>query len=163
MSCACTLYTYICWQATAAIIATFERVFIRFYIFEIPLLIKIPPTVKYALRSVIRYLSAKGVKAVEIHRNICEVYGQNTMSDEMVRKWVRAFTDVHGGERSGRPSVISDDLLQKVDEKVKMNRRFTISSLSEEFPQVSRSVLYEIVSKRLNRVAVGITSGGKFL
>ena len=34
------------------------------------------------IRSVIRYLSAKGVKAVEIHRNICEVYGQNIMSDE---------------------------------------------------------------------------------
>ena len=41
--------------------------------------------------SVIRYIGAKGVKAVEIHRNICEVYGQNIMSDGMVRKWVRAF------------------------------------------------------------------------
>ena len=37
-----------------------------------------------------------------------------------------------------------------------MNRRFTISSLSEDFAQVSHSVLYEIVSKR---VAVAITSG----
>ena len=76
------------------------------------------------------------------------------MSDGMVRKWVRAFKDerkkVHDEERSWRPSVISDDLLLKVDEKVKMNRRFTISSLSEEFPQVSHSVLYEVVSKRLN-------------
>jgi hypothetical protein len=34
--------------------------------------------------SVIRYLSAKGVKAVEIHCNICEVYGQNIMSNGMV-------------------------------------------------------------------------------
>ena len=32
------------------------------------------------IRSVIRYLSAKGVKALEIHRNICEVYAQNIMS-----------------------------------------------------------------------------------
>ena len=45
------------------------------------------------IHSVIRYLSAKGVKAVEIHHNICEVYGQNIMSDGMVRKWVRAFKD----------------------------------------------------------------------
>ena len=51
-------------------------------------------------------------------------------------------------------------MLQKVNEKVKMYLRFTISSLSEEFPQVSHSVLYEIVSKH---VAVTITSGGKFL
>ena len=64
------------------------------------------------------------------------------MSDGMVREWVRAFKDgrknVHDEERSGRLSVISDDLLQKVNEKVKMNRHFMISSLSEEFPQVSR-------------------------
>jgi hypothetical protein len=82
----------------------------------------------------------------------------------MVCKWVRGFKDgrmnVHDVERSGRQSVISDDLLQKFDEKVKVNRRLTISSLSEEFPQVSRSLLYEIVSKH---VAVAITSGGKFL
>jgi hypothetical protein len=45
------------------------------------------------IRSVIRYLSAKGVKAVVIHCNICEVYGQNIMSDGMVRKWVRTFKD----------------------------------------------------------------------
>ncbi|GFY00653.1 HTH_48 domain-containing protein [Trichonephila clavipes] len=72
----------------------------------------------------------------------------------MVRKWVRAFKDggsnIHDEERSGRPSVITDELIQKVDCKVKENRRFTISSLAEKFPAVSRSVLYEIVSERLN-------------
>ena len=68
MSCACTLYTYICWQATAAITATFERVYIRLYIFEMPPLIENPADCE--MRSVIRYLSAEGVKAVEIHRNM---------------------------------------------------------------------------------------------
>ncbi|KAF2901006.1 hypothetical protein ILUMI_05181 [Ignelater luminosus] len=56
------------------------------------------------VRSVIHFLSAKGVKAIEIHRNICEVYGQNIMSDGMVLKWVRAFKDgrknVHDKERN---------------------------------------------------------------
>ena len=95
MSCACTLYTYICWQATAAITATFECVYIRLYTFEMPPLIENPADCE--MRSVIRYLSAEGVKAVEIHCSICEVYGQNIMRDEMVRKWVRAFKD--GGQR----------------------------------------------------------------
>ena len=89
------------------------------------------------IRSVIRYLKAKGVKAVEIHRNICEVYGQTIMSDGMVRKWVRVFKDgrknVHDEERSGRPSVIINDLLQKFNEKVKMSRRFTISSFQKSY------------------------------
>lgn len=43
--------------------------------------------------AIIRFLSAKGVKAVEIHRQICEVYEQNIMSDGMVCKCVRAFKD----------------------------------------------------------------------
>ena len=107
--------------------ATFERVYIRLYIFEMP--------ANCEICSVISYLSAKGVKAVEIHRNICEVHGHNIMSDGMARKWVRAFKDgrknVHDKERSGRPSVIRYDLLQKVDEKVKMNRRFKISSFQK--------------------------------
>ena len=117
----------------------------RLYIFEIRPLIENPADCE--IRFVIRYLSSKGVKAVEIHRNICEVYGQNILNDVMVRKWVKAFKgrkNVHDKEQNGRPSVISDDLLKKVDEKVKMNRRLTISSLSEECPRVSRSVLYEI-------------------
>jgi hypothetical protein len=83
VSCASTLYTYICWQATAAITATFERVYIRLYIFEMSPLIENP--IDCEICSVIRYLSAKGVKAVEIYCHICEVYGQN-MSDGMVHK-----------------------------------------------------------------------------
>ncbi|CAL1292114.1 unnamed protein product [Larinioides sclopetarius] len=70
----------------------------------------------------------------------------------MVRKWVRAFkdgrTNIHDEERRWRPSVITDDFIQKVGSKVKENRRFTISSLSEEFPVVSRSFLHEIVFER---------------
>ncbi|GFY27883.1 histone-lysine N-methyltransferase SETMAR [Trichonephila clavipes] len=106
------------------------------------------------VRTVIRFLCAQGFKSVDIHHQISEVYGENIMSDGMGRKWLRVFkdgrTNIHDEERSGRPSVITDELIQKVDCKVKENRRFTISSLAEMFPAVSRSVLYEIVSERLN-------------
>lgn len=33
---------------------------------------------------------------------------------------------VHDEERSGRPSIITDDLVQKDNEKLRDNRRFTI-------------------------------------
>ncbi|GBN72461.1 hypothetical protein AVEN_82501-1 [Araneus ventricosus] len=121
-----------------------------------PLLVsqlKIPLTVKYA-RTVIYFLNAKDVKAANIHRQISEVYGENITSEGMVRKWVRAFKDgrrnVHDKERSGRFSLITEDLVQIVDEKVRENRRFTISSLSDEFPEVSGSVFYGIVTEHLN-------------
>ncbi|GFX69177.1 HTH_48 domain-containing protein [Trichonephila clavipes] len=106
------------------------------------------------VRAVIRFLCAQGFKSVDIHPQISAVYGENIMRDGMVRKWVRAFkdgrTNIHDEERSGRPSVIPDELINIVDCKVKENRRFAISSLAEKFPAVSRSVLYEIVSERLN-------------
>ncbi|GBL70922.1 hypothetical protein AVEN_46045-1, partial [Araneus ventricosus] len=106
------------------------------------------------IRSVIRFLNAKVVKVAEIHRQISEAYDGNIMSEGMVRKWVRAYKDgrtvVHHEERSGRPSVITEDLVQKVDEKVRKNRRFTISSFSNDFLQPSRSVLYGIVTRHLN-------------
>lgn len=75
------------------------------------------------------------------------------MSDSMVRRWVRQFKEgrdtVHDEERSGRPSVVSDDLVCSVEEKIKENRKFTITDLAHEFPQVSRTVMYEIVTEKL--------------
>jgi transposase len=81
------------------------------------------------LRSVIRFLNAKNIKPVDIHRQICEVYGENAMSDSMVRRWMRLFnegrTNVHDEERTGRPSLISDVLVQEIEKKIHENRRFT--------------------------------------
>ena len=60
------------------------------------------------------------------------------MGESMVRKWVRMFKEgrenVHDEPRSGRPSLVSDDLTNKVEIMVKEDRRFTLSSLSSNFP-----------------------------
>lgn len=105
------------------------------------------------IRSVIRFLTARNVSAAEIHLQISEVYGPNAMSDSKVRKWVRAFKDgrenVHDEPRSGRPSVITEDLVNAVDEKIREDRRFTISTLALEFPNVGRTTLHKIVSENL--------------
>ncbi|GBO26776.1 hypothetical protein AVEN_136984-1 [Araneus ventricosus] len=69
------------------------------------------------VRSIIRFLNAKNAKPAEIHRQIVEIYGENVMTDGMVRKWVRQFNDgrtnVHDEARSGRSSVVNDGWLQK--------------------------------------------------
>jgi len=44
---------------------------------------------------------------------------------------------------------VDDDLVRKVDERVRDDRRFTISDLSLHFPQISRTLLYDIVSSHL--------------
>jgi hypothetical protein len=48
-----------------------------------------------------------------------------------------------------RPSVVTDDLVQSVDQNICEGRRFTISELSCEFPQISCPALYEIITVRL--------------
>jgi len=105
------------------------------------------------IRSVIRFLSARNVIPSEIHHHICQVYGDNVMSDGVVRKWVRVFNEwrenEHDEARSGRPSLVSDGLVRKVNERVLDDRRFTISDLSLHFPQISRTLLYENVSSHL--------------
>lgn len=86
----------------------------------------------------IRFLTARNQSAAEMHRQYSEVYGSNAMSEGKVQKWVREFkngrTNVHDEERSGRPSVITDDLVAAVESKIREDRRFTISTLSLEFP-----------------------------
>jgi hypothetical protein len=57
-------------------------------------------------------------------------------------------TNVHDEERSGWPSVASDNFVESVDEKICEMWRFTISVLLCEFPQISRTVLYEIITVR---------------
>jgi hypothetical protein len=52
--------------------------------------------------------------------------------------------NVHDEERSGRPSEI-----QSVDQIICERRRFRISEISCEFPQISRTVLYKIITVRL--------------
>jgi len=42
-------------------------------------------------------------------------------------------------------------LVRKVNERVRDDRRFTISDLSLHFPQISRTLLYDIISSNLGR------------
>jgi hypothetical protein len=53
-------------------------------------------------------------------------------------------TNVHDEERSVQPYVMSDELVQ-IERLL-----FKISKLSFEFPQISSTVLYEIITVRLD-------------
>ena len=86
------------------------------------------------------------------HRKFCQVYGPNVMSKQMVRRWCRQFTaglqHVHDEERSGRPSIITDNLVE-FGGNIMENRRVTITELSSHFPQIYRSLLHKIVTEPL--------------
>jgi hypothetical protein len=46
----------------------------------------------------------------------------------------------------GQPSVVSDDLVQSVEQKICERQHFTISEVLCEFPQISCTVLYGIIT-----------------
>ncbi|GFX59762.1 HTH_48 domain-containing protein [Trichonephila clavipes] len=105
------------------------------------------------VQSVIRFLLAKNLKPMEIYLQVCEEYGCNVMNERSIQKWCIQFkngrTNVHDEEKSGSPSIVSDKLLAKVDEKIRENHHFTIKELSLSFPQVSLTLLFEIVTQKL--------------
>ena len=85
-----------------------DSVYIVFCAFKIFKIIKRPANCE--IWSVIPFLNATNVKLADIHRQICEVYNENAMSEGMVRKWVRKFSDghnMHDKLRSGRPSAVT--------------------------------------------------------
>ena len=52
-------------------------------------------------RGVVRFLSAEGVKPVQIHQRMLAQYGQSTMSQRKVYDWVESF-------KSGRTRVTDE-------------------------------------------------------
>ena len=107
---------------------------------------------KCKVRSVIRFLEAKCELSGEIHKRIVAVHG-NVMNRQNVTKWCRQFsegrTDVHEEQRSGRPSLISDDLLQEIEGEMCTNRRVTIRELHHIIPEVSKTTIHEAVTEKL--------------
>jgi hypothetical protein len=61
------------------------------------------------------------MSAAEIHCEICTVYSQNVMSEGTVRQWCSSKKGkqmlMMKGEVVGRPSAVSDNLVQSADQK----------------------------------------------
>jgi hypothetical protein len=65
-----------------------------------------------------------------------EVHGEGAMNEGNVRKWLRLFEEdrnnTHDEERSGRASIVIDDLKEEVNTEIGECRLFTISELHEK-------------------------------
>ncbi|KAG5338560.1 SETMR methyltransferase, partial [Acromyrmex heyeri] len=75
------------------------------------------------------------------------------MNRTSVFKWCREFkngrTSVHDDQRSGRPSILTDDIVEKIENALRDDRRLTVDELSAMFPQISRSLLHETITETL--------------
>jgi hypothetical protein len=100
------------------------------------------------INAIIRFLHVKDMSRAEMNRELFTVCGQNESVKEIQDSGVECSkmdgrTNVHDEERSCRPSVVSDGLVQSE------RRRFTNSEFSYEFPHISRTVPNEAITVRL--------------
>jgi len=148
--CACVLNLLILWQGTDGICRYSNSVYASCCVFIMFKKIENPTTCE--MWSVIHFLNAKNMTPAQI-RQLCVVYGEHATSISVVQRWVQLFNvgckNVHNDPWSGQLSVVNEDLVSAVEEKVRENRQFTITSLSLHFPQISWSRLYKIVSDKL--------------
>ena len=90
----------------------------------------------------------------------CTALGENGCTDivsrqlrdsYMIRRWCEQFTEgrtnVHNEDRSGRPSLVTLEVMESVRQAILQNQCFTISELSRQFPQMSHSLLHDVVSQ----------------
>jgi len=149
--CTCVPSLLILWQGTDAICRHSNSVYASCCLFI--MFNKIENPAACEMQCVICFLNGKNMKPAEIRRQLCDVYWEHAMSSSVVWRWVRLFNEgcenVHDDPWSSRPSVVNEDLVHAVEEKIRENRRFTITSLSLHFPQITRSLLREIVSDKL--------------
>jgi hypothetical protein len=93
-------------------------------VFEMAALTQSPT--KCEMHSAIWFLNVKHERPAEIHKQFFAVYG-DVMNRQNMKKWCHEFsrgrTDVHDEQTSGRPSLISNDLLQKTEEKLEQTGR----------------------------------------
>ena len=65
-------------------------------------------------RNILLFEFNRGVKAAEVPRNICAVYGDNAITESMAKKWFSCFKDsfdISDTPRSGRPLRFDEDCL----------------------------------------------------
>ena len=125
------------------------------------------------VRGVIRFLQAENVRPSEFHRRLVAVYGEHVMNAASVRKWCTIFrngrTDVHDAERSGRPSVITDALKQKVNRIIRENsqlakctnnvRKCLVQLCTKLSPNIWSTAKFEHVGYRGGQVAIWYEEG----
>ena len=104
------------------------------------------------LRAAIHFLSAKGTTPIDIHHQLCKVYGPQCMDVKNVLKWIREFmygdTDIHDEQCSGQ-SLVSAEIIAKVELEQEMleNRRVTVRELCESISEISKSTIGNVAEE----------------
>jgi transposase len=75
----------------------------------------------------------------------------NVMNRQNVTKWCREFSEgrTNDEQRSSRPSLMSDDLLQEIEGEIRGDGRVTIRELHRIIPEVSKTTIHDAATEKL--------------
>lgn len=101
------------------------------------------------VRSVVRFLNAKGLQPTEIHKQLVEVYGEKVMVKSKVYSWCKKFNagrdNVADEHRSGRPSTgATETNIERINSLIREDRRIKIRSIAATV-DLSVGEVYKIV------------------
>ena len=104
-------------------------------------------------RTVIKFSTRKGLNAIEISKELQNVYKDSAPSYCTVAKWGAEFKGLeHAFEdapRMGRPSTITaDENIEAVERTVMRDRQISIRRLAEELA-IPKTTIYEIINSHM--------------
>ena len=100
-------------------------------------------------RAVIKFFIKKGLNAIEISKELDNVYKDSVPSYRTVTKWVAEFKDPKRGfgdaPRMGRPSIITaNENIEAVQRIIMHDRQISIRRLAEGL-----AIIHEIMNNRM--------------
>ena len=104
-------------------------------------------------RAVIKLFTRKGLNAIEISKELDNVYKDSAPSYHTVANWVAEFKDPERGfedaHRIGRPSnITADENIEAVEQIVMRNRQISIRRLAEELP-IPKTTIHEVMNNHV--------------
>ena len=84
-------------------------------------------------RQILLFYFRKGKKAAEAHKEICEVYGVNCLTEltcqNLLKKFRSGDFSLKDDQRSGRLSEVDDDIMKVI---IEFNRHITVREIAKQ-------------------------------
>ncbi|XKL61874.1 hypothetical protein PGB90_001707 [Kerria lacca] len=107
------------------------------------------PASKCEQRPVVRFPLLEKQTPAATAKRLKEIYGDKALSCVHIWKWCKQFqegrTNLHNENRSGCPSIITEELVNSVQEHILNGHRLTISDLYNLYPDLSIGTMFDIV------------------